>query len=223
MIDVAALASVAPQKEPPKDPDEALKFTFARMLVAEVRKAMPQGEAFAALDTLGPVLDDALASQIADRLDFGLARSAPLASPAPREPRVTSGFGTRRDPIHGGTRHHRGIDIGAAEGTTIRAAAPGTVVFSGTRGGYGNLVVVDHGDGTTTRYAHCRDLSVQVGATVSAGTPIATVGSTGRSTGAHLHFEVRKAGVAVDPAGWIDGIVGDGTRAPSDAHHDHDP
>jgi murein DD-endopeptidase MepM/ murein hydrolase activator NlpD len=116
--------------------------------------------------------------------------------------RVTSAFGARRDPLNGENRLHHGIDFGAPEGTPIRAAAAGVVRFSGPRGGYGNVVIVAHPDGTETRYAHCRDLGVKAGEAVAAGQAIATVGSTGRSTGPHLHFEVRRDGAAVDPATW---------------------
>ncbi len=116
--------------------------------------------------------------------------------------RVTSGFGARRDPFHGGERQHHGVDFGAAAGTPIRAAAAGVVRFAGTRGGYGNVVIVAHPDGSETRYAHCRDLAVRAGEAVAAGQSIATVGSTGRSTGPHLHFEVRRDGKPVDPVTW---------------------
>ncbi len=116
--------------------------------------------------------------------------------------RITSGYGTRRDPIHGAEREHHGIDYGAPAGTPILAAADGVVRFSGARGGYGNVVIVSHPDGTETRYAHCRDLGVRVGEAVAAGQAIATVGSSGRSTGPHLHFEVRRGGTPIDPASW---------------------
>lgn len=106
---------------------------------------------------------------------------------------VVSGFGMR------GGRMHEGIDITAASGTPIRAAAAGTVIWSGWRGGYGNAVVIDHGDGLATLYAHASALLVEVGQFVSQGTTVALVGSTGNSSGPHLHFEVRVNGSAVDP------------------------
>ena len=112
---------------------------------------------------------------------------------------ITSRFGKRSDPFHGKTRHHRGLDIAAPTGTPIHPIRPGTVVSSGERGGYGNVVVLDHGDGTTSLYAHCHELKVKKGDKVGHGDVIATVGSTGRSTGPHLHLEVHRDGKAIDP------------------------
>lgn len=112
---------------------------------------------------------------------------------------ITSGFGARIDPIEGGARFHGGVDVAAKEGTPILAAAPGVVVHAGPRGGYGNAVEVAHADGTTTLYAHASDLSVAVGQRVGAGQILGAVGHTGRSTGDHLHFELRSHGQPVDP------------------------
>ena len=106
---------------------------------------------------------------------------------------VVSGFGMRWG------RMHEGIDIGCAFGTPNRAAAAGTVIYSGWLGGYGNLVVVDHGNGLSTAYAHASSLLVSVGQAVSQGQTVSLVGSTGNSSGPHLHFEVRVNGSAVDP------------------------
>ena len=117
----------------------------------------------------------------------------------PLEGRISSRFGMRRDPIHGHHRRHSGIDIAAARGTVIAAAAPGKVVFAGRRGGYGNLVEIEHADGRHTRYGHADQLLVAPGDEVIDGQPIATVGSTGRSTGPHLHFEVMENGQKVNP------------------------
>ena len=123
----------------------------------------------------------------------------------PSELRVTSAFGLRSDPLTGALRQHHGQDLGAPEGTPVLAAAEGTVRFAGKRGGYGNVVILQHADGTETRYAHCRDLGVREGDVVGAGQEIASVGSTGRSTGPHLHFEVRRDGSPIDPATWSGG------------------
>jgi murein DD-endopeptidase MepM/ murein hydrolase activator NlpD len=112
---------------------------------------------------------------------------------------VGSGFGLRTDPFTGQPRHHDGVDVGAAEGSPIVATADGVVRSAGPRGGYGNAVEIDHGNGLTTLYGHASELLVAPGQVVHAGQEIARVGSTGRSTGPHLHFEVRQGGRAVDP------------------------
>jgi murein DD-endopeptidase MepM/ murein hydrolase activator NlpD len=117
----------------------------------------------------------------------------------PVEGQHTSGFGMRMHPIDHEERLHSGMDIAAPAGTPIQAAAAGQVVFSGTQAGYGNVVVIQHEEGYSTLYAHTTANLVSVGTTVSQGQPIATVGSTGRSTGPHLHFEVRKDGKRLDP------------------------
>jgi murein DD-endopeptidase MepM/ murein hydrolase activator NlpD len=116
---------------------------------------------------------------------------------------ITSGFGTRTDPISGTSAFHAGIDFGASCGSAIRAAGNGTVVSAGWNGGYGNATIIDHGGGMATLYGHQSSISVGVGQTVAAGEVIGAVGSTGKSTGCHLHFEVRINGNAVDPRGYI--------------------
>ncbi|HEY8339567.1 MAG TPA: M23 family metallopeptidase [Egibacteraceae bacterium] len=118
----------------------------------------------------------------------------------PVEGRFSSPFGMRTHPVTGARKMHTGVDIAAPTGTPIRAARGGTVSFAGVRGGYGNLVIIDHPDGTQTRYAHQDALQVQVGQRVAAGQVVGTVGSTGMSTGPHLHFELRRGGDPVDPA-----------------------
>jgi murein DD-endopeptidase MepM/ murein hydrolase activator NlpD len=110
---------------------------------------------------------------------------------------VTSPFGWRWG------RMHEGIDIGAASGTPIRAAAAGTVIYAGWLGGYGNLTVIDHGGGVATAYGHQSSLAAGNGAFVAQGQVIGYVGSTGHSTGPHLHFEVRVNGVPQDPLGYL--------------------
>lgn len=110
---------------------------------------------------------------------------------------VTSRYGYR----WGST--HTGLDIGAPSGTAIKAAAGGTVTFSGWKGSYGKMIVISHGNGIQTYYAHCSSLLVSSGQTVSAGQVIAKVGSTGRSTGPHLHFEIRVNGSSINPQSYI--------------------
>ena len=121
----------------------------------------------------------------------------------PLEGRISSRFGLRTDPIHGKHKHHAGLDIAAKTGTPIKAVQAGTVTFSGDRGGYGKMVIIDHGNGLESRYAHCSALNVEKGQFVFAGSEIAAVGSTGRSTGPHLHLEVRQDGKAVDPLDYL--------------------
>jgi len=110
---------------------------------------------------------------------------------------ITSRFGGRRSGMH------TGLDIAASTGTKIKAAADGTVTFSGWKGSYGNMVIVSHGDGVQTYYAHCNSLNVEAGEKVTQGSIIGTVGSTGNSTGSHLHLEVRVNGVAQNPQNYV--------------------
>jgi murein DD-endopeptidase MepM/ murein hydrolase activator NlpD len=116
---------------------------------------------------------------------------------------ITSSFGMRVHPILGYRRFHAGIDFGAAHGSTIRAANTGTVIFAGWYGGYGKAVIIDHGGSLTTLYGHSSQVFVSEGQTVQRGQPIAAVGSTGFSTGPHLHFEVRQNGEPVNPANFL--------------------
>lgn len=116
---------------------------------------------------------------------------------------VTSRFGNRVHPILGYRRFHSGIDFGASYGTTIRAADSGQVIFAGWYGGYGRAVIINHGGGITTLYAHASRLLVSEGATVQQGQAIAAVGSSGLSTGPHLHFEVRRNGSPINPLDYL--------------------
>jgi murein DD-endopeptidase MepM/ murein hydrolase activator NlpD len=134
------------------------------------------------------------------------------SSPAPQAPSAPSGkmslpvhgrfsspFGMRKHPITGQHKLHSGLDIAAPTGTPIKVPRSGTVTFAGWSGGYGNYVVVDHGNGLQTAYAHLSAINVRKGQSVSAGTQLGKVGSTGMSTGPHLHFEVKRNGQFVDP------------------------
>ena len=112
---------------------------------------------------------------------------------------LTSGFGYRIHPITGVTRFHSGLDLAADEGVPIRSSANGVVIFSNWYGGYGNCVIINHGGGFSTLYGHCSRLLVGEGTRVRQGQAVALVGSTGMSTGPHLHFEIRKDGTPVDP------------------------
>jgi len=126
----------------------------------------------------------------------------PIAHPAPGQ-RITSGFGPRRDPILGRSAFHAGMDFRAPTGTPIRAPASGKIVRAGRNGGYGKMVEIDHGNGLKTRFAHLSRIQVRVGEEVSAGQRIGASGNTGRSTGPHLHYEVRKDGQAVNPMRYL--------------------
>lgn len=115
---------------------------------------------------------------------------------------VSSGFG-HRTPVGGGGSFHSGLDIRAQRGTPVRVASAGTVAFAGRQSGYGSLVVVDHGGGIKTLYAHLSAMFVEEGAKVKPGDVVGAVGSSGRATGSHLHYEVRVAGRPVDPRPYL--------------------
>ncbi|HEY1124756.1 MAG TPA: M23 family metallopeptidase [Sphingobium sp.] len=119
-------------------------------------------------------------------------------------PMETSSYGYRRDPFNGQTAFHAGIDFPGTYGQSIIAAASGRVSFVGQRPGYGNVVEIDHGNGILTRYAHLSRFGARVGDKVARGQAIARMGSTGRSTGTHLHFEVRVHGDAVNPRRFLE-------------------
>jgi murein DD-endopeptidase MepM/ murein hydrolase activator NlpD len=148
-------------------------------------------------------------ADVAKELALGWVDRLESWAPAPPDLRVlttepverteSSGYGWRADPKNRRQKFHHGSDYRGKPGTPILAAGEGTVIFAGRRGGYGNVVFIDHGGGIVTRYAHMRRIETKVGATVDAGERIGQVGTTGRTTGPHLHFEVRLAGRSVDP------------------------
>ncbi len=160
---------------------------------ADATKAPPSAESTRAL---GAVRGHARAYQSGG----SNLRHAPVAA------RVSSEFGKRIHPVTGAKSFHEGIDLAAAKGTKVAVSGPGVVVRAGKAGSYGNIVVVDHGGGLETRYAHLDSMSVKVGQQVAAGEIVGRVGQTGRVTGPHLHFEVRRAGKAIDPKGEIHGL-----------------
>ena len=121
----------------------------------------------------------------------------------PLEGRISSAFGWRKDPFTGKKKFHDGIDLAAKEGTDVKAAMSGRVQITDDQRGYGKVVVLDHGNGFTTLYAHNEDVLVKSGDWVTKGSTIAKVGSTGRSTGPHLHFEVRRDGKYLDPEKFL--------------------
>ncbi len=147
-----------------------------------------------------------------ERLGLSLARMTVLERALDGIPQVvpasvqaiTSGFGYRRDPFNGRAAMHAGIDFKGAIGSPIFAAAGGRVTFAGQKSGYGNAIEITHGNGMLTRYAHLSRIGVKVGQQVTAGTTIGGLGSTGRSTGPHLHFEVRINDRAVNPRPFLE-------------------
>lgn len=144
-------------------------------------------------------LDSAL-----DRLDQIRRKvsALPLANPAPGKP-LTSLFGVRRDPFLGTAAFHSGIDFRAAYGQTVKSTAAGKVIKAGRFGGYGNMVEIDHGNGFSTRFAHLSRVLVRDGQQIAAGAIVGEAGSSGRSTGSHLHYEVRENGRAVNPVNFL--------------------
>lgn len=145
--------------------------------------------------------------------DLAVLRAQPVAPGASTW--NTSAFGWREDPIRRRKKFHHGADIRAKPGTPVMCAGDGVVVFAGRKGGYGNVIDIDHGGGVITRYAHLRRIEVRADAAITAGQRIGQVGSTGRTTGPHLHFEVRLDGRAVDP--WTALTIGELARESPEA------
>jgi murein DD-endopeptidase MepM/ murein hydrolase activator NlpD len=129
--------------------------------------------------------------------------TVPVRKPIPGEVDMSSGFGVRVDPFLHGAAMHTGIDLRGDEGETVRATAAGTVSHAGWSGGYGKMVEIDHGNGLATRYAHLSAIDVRVGDKVRIGQTVGKLGSTGRSTGPHLHYETRVEGDPVDPQKFL--------------------
>jgi murein DD-endopeptidase MepM/ murein hydrolase activator NlpD len=134
-----------------------------------------------------------------------IQRAKDVATPSlwPTSGTITSGFGYRRNPFGSSREFHSGLDIGASKGKPIYATANGMVRMAGYNGGYGNVIFIDHGYGFSTVYAHQWKLAVKVGQQITKGQLIGYVGSSGASTGPHLHYEVRVNGVAVNPAKYL--------------------
>jgi murein DD-endopeptidase MepM/ murein hydrolase activator NlpD len=158
----------------------------------------------AAPDDVDP---DAAGSAITDIERLALlqriATTLPLAAPLDRFT-ITGEFGKRRDPFTRSRAYHAGLDLGAPRGAKVLAPAPGRVIFADPSGPYGNLVEIDHGMGIVTRYAHLKSIAVAEGEEVALRTPIGVIGSTGRSTSRHLHYEVRIDDKVLDPARFLD-------------------
>ena len=138
-----------------------------------------------------------------------MAISLPEAAVYPvMSPRLSSSFGSRKHPIKKVSRHHDGVDPAAPKDSPVRAIKAGTIVYADPYGGYGKLVVVQHTDGMTTHYGHLNSIKAQPGKYVKAGEIIGAVGSTGHSTGPHLHLEFRKNGKALNPQIFLKDLIG---------------
>lgn len=169
---------------------DMLVKAFARQAETASSGVSPGGLSAAAVPPLAVAARPTTSAQATPQPAGGLA--LPVAS-------VSSNFGWRADPLNGQARFHKGTDLRMAYGTEVHAAAAGVVVSAGDRPGYGLTVVVDHGDGRETRYAHLSTIDVAPGDPVAGGQPIARSGNSGRTTGPHLHFEAREYGQPVDP------------------------
>jgi murein DD-endopeptidase MepM/ murein hydrolase activator NlpD len=167
-----------------------------RRLAAEARKKAAREAARQAAKNKQPV--KALAPEVAVNDTVGTGRFI-----APGGGRMTSRFGYRVHPIYGTRKFHAGIDFGLPIGAAIRAADSGVILYSGWYGGYGRTVIIDHGNGLTTLYGHTSASYVSAGESIQRGQRIAAVGSTGLSTGPHLHFEVRVNGTPVNPLNYL--------------------
>ena len=157
--------------------------------------------------TIDPNSDESRANGVLAALEeieaYRIAiQRTPFATPV-RGARTTSGFGYRRDPITGGRRLHAGQDFGGSRGTPITATADGVVIEAGRQSGYGNIVVIRHDFGFETRYAHLSSIAVREGQRVSRGDRVGGMGNTGRSTGVHLHYEIRVNGTPINPMTYM--------------------
>jgi murein DD-endopeptidase MepM/ murein hydrolase activator NlpD len=188
-----------------------------RSIVKHVGVAVPDSAAVSSDDDGGvggpfvaPQTEDQFERSMAD-LDTALTRleavrgtveSLPFRNPAPGK-LITSSFGNRKDPFFGKLALHTGTDFHFSPGEKVKATAPGRIISAGWAGGYGNMVEIDHGEGITTRYGHMAEILVRVGDAVKTGDTVGLAGSTGRSTGTHLHYEVRENGNPIDPMYFV--------------------
>ena len=177
-------AETVPEPEPALEENPALEFGYAAR------------DAF--LESQSQVTNAAPPENVSyEVMTLPFEESAPIAG------ETSSGFGYRLHPIHGEIRFHYGTDFAADAGTAIHAFADGVVLEAGTDDGYGNYVKLDHGNGFISLYGHCSELWVSEGEAISRGQPIALVGSTGQSTGPHLHFELIHDGVYLNPEFYL--------------------
>lgn len=209
----------AEQAELEKDIEEAIKLILDIQNNLEERQA-EYDEIMAAEDAANANIDKLVAELEAQRraeqanngggssgAGSGANSTGSFIWPVASYVYVSSRFGQRVHPITGEIKNHTGIDIASNQGTTIYAADGGTITLAAWNGGYGNCVMIDHGNGYVTLYGHMSSIAVSQGQTVSQGDTIGYVGSTGNSTGPHLHFEVLKNGTRIDPEQFFSGLV----------------
>ena len=209
----ATIANVIASYNARKASERAAEQAAAQQAVEQVKQQiteMMQTNLEAVAAGYEPVYSEQQIQQLAQEAQVGYVagnQSSGFVWPLPCSQRVTSRFGNRSDPFTGETRYHSGIDIDGYgnDGAPVIAAASGTVITASYDSAYGNYVIIDHG-GTSTVYAHMSGLAVYEGQTVSQGQEIGYVGSTGRATGTHLHFEVYVGDSRVDPAQYFSGI-----------------
>lgn len=191
---VSGLAGVKREAASPVKPPQGGPFLPAPMSPNELQQAIERlaGEVENRADELAVLESRLLEKRVKDRL---LPTTLPV-----KEAALGSSFGYRSDPIAGLRAMHEGLDFTADVGTPVVAAADGVILSAGYHPEFGNVIDIDHGDGLTSRYAHLSRIDAKAGALVKRGALIGAIGTTGRSTGPHLHFEVRMLGVAQDPA-----------------------
>lgn len=209
----------AEQEELEKDIEEATQLILDLESDIENRRAeyeailAAEDAANAQIDELVAELERQRQAQLAAQQPSGgggggsVTGSGSFSWPCPSCTYITSRFGPRTHPVTGEYKNHTGLDIGASSGATITAADGGTVVLAGVNGGYGNCVMIDHGNGYTTLYGHMSSIAVSYGQAVSQGDTIGYVGSTGIVTGPHLHFEVLSGGSRIDPEQFFSGLT----------------
>ena len=209
----ATISNVIASYNARKASERAAEQAAAQQAVEQVKQqitSMMQENLEAVAQGYEPIYSEQQIQQLAQEAEVGYvagSQSSGFIWPLPCSQRVTSRFGNRSDPFTGETRYHSGIDIDGYgnDGAPVIAAASGTVITASYDSAYGNYVIIDHG-GTSTVYAHMSGLAVYEGQTVSQGQEIGYVGSTGRATGTHLHFEVYVGDSRVDPAQYFSGI-----------------
>ena len=204
---------------------EAFEGIFVKMLLDRMPEEDPEGIMSSGYggQMFKGMLHSEYADRAANRTNFGIAdailrqlqqghQDHPVA-PVDNA-RMSSNYGLRSDPFHGHQQHHSGIDFAAPLGTPVKGVLAGRVMRAGPAGNYGNLVEIRHSDGRRTRYAHLDEIKVEVGQWLEKGQTLGTVGQTGRSTGPHLHFELRDGDHSVNPSQLLKLVPGAG-------HKDH--